>query len=83
MPGRTRGLAVDVRGRVVAVVVLAADTHGHRGQHPAGSGKPGARGFTPLPKRWAVEGTYGWLMLHRRLARDCETLPTRSEVVIH
>jgi hypothetical protein len=26
---------------------------------------------------------YGWLMLHRRLARDCETLPAPSEAVIH
>jgi hypothetical protein len=45
--------------------------------------KPGTRGFTPIPKRWAVERTRGWLMLHRRLARDHETLPTRSEAVIH
>ncbi|MFD8440392.1 IS5 family transposase [Streptomyces microflavus] len=45
--------------------------------------KPGSRGFTPIPKRWAVERTYGWLMLHRCLARDYETLPTRSEAVIH
>ncbi|WP_330309838.1 MULTISPECIES: IS5 family transposase [unclassified Streptomyces] len=44
---------------------------------------PGARGFTPIPKRWAVERTYGWLMLHRRLARDYETLPARSEAMIH
>lgn len=44
---------------------------------------PGARGFTPIPKRWAVERTYGWLMLHCRSARDHETLPTRSEAVIH
>jgi transposase len=44
---------------------------------------PGTRGFTPIPKRWAVERTYGWLMLHRRLARDCETLPGRSEAMIH
>ncbi|MFF8430641.1 IS5 family transposase [Streptomyces sp. NPDC016566] len=44
---------------------------------------PGTRGFTPIPKRWAVERTYGWLMLHRRLARDYETLSTRSEAMIH
>ncbi|MCX5613614.1 transposase [Streptomyces sp. NBC_00047] len=41
------------------------------------------RGFTPIPKRWAVERTYSWLMLHRRLARDYETLPARSEAMIH
>jgi hypothetical protein len=29
-----------------------------------------------------VERTYGWLMLHRRLARDYETHPHRSEVMI-
>ncbi|MER5842790.1 IS5 family transposase [Streptomyces prasinus] len=44
---------------------------------------PGARGFTPIPKRWTVKRTYGWLMLHRRLARDYETLPARSEAMIH
>jgi transposase len=37
--------------------------------------KPGTRGFTPIPKRWAVERTYGWLMLHRRLTRDYEPSP--------
>nr|WP_303714410.1 transposase [Kutzneria buriramensis]WKX14273.1 transposase [Kutzneria buriramensis] len=45
--------------------------------------KPGTRGFTPISKRWAVERTYGWLMLHRRLARDYETLPARSEAMVH
>ncbi|SCK24699.1 Transposase [Streptomyces sp. SceaMP-e96] len=44
---------------------------------------PGATGFTPIPKRWAVERTYGWLMLHRRLARDYEAHPHRSEAMIH
>jgi transposase len=44
---------------------------------------PGTRGFKPIPKRWTVERTYGWLMLHRRLARDYETLPARSEAMIH
>ena len=44
---------------------------------------PGQKGFTPLPKRWAVERTFGWWMLHRRLARDYETLPERSETMIY
>lgn len=30
-----------------------------------------------------VERTYGWLMLHRRLARDYETRPAGSEAMIH
>lgn len=58
----------------------------HLGEHAATLGidmeitarKPGIRGFTPIPKRWAVERTYGWPMLHGRLARDYETLPTVS-----
>jgi transposase len=43
----------------------------------------GQKGFVPLPRRWAVERTLGWLMLHRRLARDYETLPERSVTMIH
>jgi Transposase and inactivated derivatives len=45
--------------------------------------EPGQKGFKPLPKRWAVERTFGWLMLHRRLVRDYETLPERSRTMIH
>jgi transposase len=45
--------------------------------------KPGARGFTVLPRRWVVERTFGWLMRSRRLARDYETLPASSGAVVH
>jgi transposase len=41
------------------------------------------QGFHPLPKRWIIERTNGWLMTHRRLARDYETLPQRSRTHIH
>jgi transposase len=44
---------------------------------------PATRGFTALPRRWVAERTLGWLMLHRRLARDYEALPERSEAMIH
>ncbi|TPQ17713.1 transposase, partial [Streptomyces sporangiiformans] len=44
---------------------------------------PGARGFTPEPKRWVVEQTFGTLLLHRRLARDYETRPASSVAMIH
>ncbi|WP_182906270.1 IS5 family transposase [Microbispora sp. H13382] len=44
---------------------------------------PATKGFTPLPRRWTVERTFGWLMLHRRLVRDYEALPARSEAMIH
>ncbi|MCK9905107.1 transposase [Parafrankia colletiae] len=41
-----------------------------------------ARGFTPLPKRWVVEQTFGIMMLHRRLARDYETKPASAVAMI-
>src|SRR5882757_29903 len=44
---------------------------------------PEARGFHVLKRRWVVERTIGWLMLHRRLDRDYETLPASSEAMIH
>ncbi|MBF6047954.1 IS5 family transposase [Streptomyces sp. NRRL B-1677] len=43
---------------------------------------PGRRGFQVQPERWAVERTFSWLTAHRRLARDCETSPARSETMI-
>lgn len=44
---------------------------------------PGVAGFKVIPRRWVVERTFGWLMHHRRLARDYETHPHRSEAIIH
>ncbi len=47
-------------------------------------GRPQARGPEGLraaARRRAVERTLGWLMLHRRLAPDYETLPERSAVI--
>jgi hypothetical protein len=35
-----------------------------------------------LPKRWIVERTFGWLMLHRRLTRDYETHWRTSRAMI-
>jgi hypothetical protein len=43
----------------------------------------GQKGFAPLPRRWVIERTLGWLMLHRRLVRDYQTLPERSIAAIH
>ena len=33
-------------------------------------------GFVLLPKRWVVERSQAWTACFRRLARDCERLPT-------
>ncbi|WP_431914563.1 IS5 family transposase [Nonomuraea jabiensis] len=41
------------------------------------------KGFHVLKRRWVIERTLGWLMLHRRLARDYETLPASSAAMIH
>jgi transposase len=40
------------------------------------------RGFSVVPRRWVVERTIGWLMFHRRLARDYEALDESSEAMI-
>ncbi len=44
---------------------------------------PEAHAFKVLPRRWVVERTFGWFMLHRRLTRDYETLQTSSRTMIH
>ncbi|WTX01377.1 transposase [Streptomyces canus] len=50
---------------------------------PPSTAPPGARGFTIIPRRWTIERSIGWLMHHRRLARDYERHPYRSEVMLH
>ncbi|GAA5207071.1 hypothetical protein GCM10023323_21110 [Streptomyces thinghirensis] len=35
-----------------------------------------------MSKRWVIERTFGWLMQHRRLARDYEALPERARAMI-
>jgi transposase len=41
--------------------------------------RPRPEGLQVIPRRWVVELTFGWLMHHRRLARDYEAHPHRSE----
>ncbi len=39
-----------------------------------------------MKRRWVGGRSIGWIMwimMHRRLARDCETLTTSSEAMIH
>jgi len=42
-----------------------------------------AKGFVVLPKRWIVERTFGWIVRHRRHARDYERNPETSEAMIY
>jgi transposase len=57
--------------------------HGaQRGIHVEVVKRPTAKGFHVLPRGWVVERSLGWLMQYRRLARDYETLPQRSRVMI-
>lgn len=44
---------------------------------------PETRGFHVVKRRWVVERSIGWIMMHRRLTRDYETLTTSSEAMIH
>ena len=44
---------------------------------------PEVAGFKVLPRRWVVERTFGWFMLHRRLTRDYETRQESSRAMIH
>lgn len=43
---------------------------------------PAVKGFSVVKRRWVVERTIGWLMHHRRLARDYETRPDNSASMI-
>ena len=43
---------------------------------------PLQKGFAPLPNRWVVERTFGWMMRWRRLVRDYEERLDVSEAMI-
>ena len=59
-------------------------------EHGAGLGidvevvtkNPEINGFSVIKRRWVIERTFGWIMLHRRLARDDEALPGTSAAMI-
>jgi transposase len=60
-------------------------------EHAAGLGvtmeivarKSDKPGFHVVKRRWVVERTIGWLMLHRRLARDYEATAESSQAMIN
>jgi transposase len=79
--GRNRSIVTDTLGLLLAVLVTAASVQDSVvGTHLVDQV---AAVHPPLPRRWTVERTYGWLMSHRHLAREYETLPARSEAMIH
>ncbi|MCS7305878.1 MAG: transposase [Thermoguttaceae bacterium] len=41
-----------------------------------------AVGFELLRRRWVVERTFAWFNRYRRLSKDYEFLPARSETMI-
>jgi putative transposase len=41
------------------------------------------QGFQPLPRRWVVERTFGWMTRWRRLVRDYERRLDVSDAMIH
>ncbi len=43
---------------------------------------PAQEGFQPLPRRWGVERTFGWMRRWRRLVRDHEERCDLSEAMI-
>jgi transposase len=43
---------------------------------------PAVKGFSVVKRRWVAERTFGWIMQHRRLARDYEALPDNSASMI-
>ena len=38
--------------------------------------------FEPLPRRWVIERTFGWLIKNRRLVRDFEQRTDVAETLI-
>jgi putative transposase len=44
---------------------------------------PDAKGFQILPRRWAVERTFGWLGRYHRLGRDYEHQTLSSESMVY
>ncbi len=87
--GRKRHIGVDTLGLLLAVWVTAASVSDNAGGIHLLSHI--AKAHPRITKAWADtgyrtkaidHGTFGWLMNHRRLARDYETHPHRSEAMI-
>jgi transposase len=85
---QVEALAAQVQAATGERVELAFVESGDTGPDPAASAAahgielvvvttPEAkRGFVLLPKRWGVERSFAWTARFRRLARDCERLPS-------
>lgn len=45
--------------------------------------EPMPAGFEVVRRRWVVERTFAWIWRNRRMSRDYEYLPERSEALIY
>nr|WP_247663137.1 transposase [Micromonospora sp. U21] len=45
--------------------------------------RPAHQRISVVKRRWVIERTLGWIMLHRRLARDYNALPDNPASMIH
>ena len=93
---RKRHVAVDSDGRLLLVNLTPANIAdwAHRRLQLMNKEKfldfiveivkryPLQKGFAPLPNRWVVERTFGWMMRWRRLVRDYEERLDVSEAMI-
>jgi putative transposase len=94
IPG-ARPVLERLRGRCPRLVKIWADKAYHSLELIAWVGatlgtvleivrKPaGQRGFSPLPKRWTVERTFGWFGKYRRLSKDYEQNVASSEAYLY
>jgi hypothetical protein len=73
----------DLRERLMFAKVDQADLSMRRIGVDIVDRNPRVRGFHVVRRRWVVERSIGWIMMHRPLARDYETLTTSSEAMIH
>ncbi|MEV0912504.1 transposase [Streptomyces hokutonensis] len=56
---------------------------GPRNRRRSRQQKPRSSRLSRRKRRWVVERSIGWIMMHRRLARDYETLTASPEAMIH
>ena len=63
---------------------LVADTAAQLGFNVEVVSPPlGSKGFVPVPQRWKVERTFGWLNKCRQMSKEYDYLTESSEAWVH